>query len=323
MGAIAFSLPNLLVDNNVATIFQDPVHAVVGLVGLGHQIGYFNILPLYIVLLLMLPGLMYLTQRTPAAALLISFAVYVATGTWRLNIPNFPTEGFWYFNPFAWQFLFTIGLVIGARLREGKPLAYSPILFSAALVYLVAGAIWVLFGMYGKLPDFGLPFVLGESDKTYLTANRLLHILAAAYVVGHSPIATWLKTRLGSTNPLVLIGRYGLVSFCTATFLSMIALVLKQAVAGGFFFDTVAVAIGLAIMLAVALALDMMRAPRDVAGHTGAVPAGAIASSGTALRRLPIPAGAVGREWPPVPFWSRSAMRSPRSGTKADAIQPL
>ena len=43
--------PLLLEWHNSAAVFQDPVQAHVGLVLLTHQLGYFNILPLYVVLM--------------------------------------------------------------------------------------------------------------------------------------------------------------------------------------------------------------------------------------------------------------------------------
>jgi hypothetical protein len=282
-GAVYFGLPSLIQDNNVGAFFDDPVKGVIGLLSLGHQFGYFNILPMYVVLLLLLPAIMFLTKRSPLLALSASFALYVVTGTWRLDIPNFPTTGGWYFNPLAWQLLFTIGLLVGARLRAGNPIPYSPLVYRLAVIYLVASAAWALAGLWGTLPDLPLPFVIYGNDKTFLTMGRLFHMLAAAYVIGHSSLAAWLKTHVGAVNPLVMIGRNGLVSFCFATFLSMVGLVLKQASNGGAVFDTVAVITGLAAMTALACALELMRKPRPPAvfefrGEEEGVPAPAVAA---------------------------------------------
>jgi hypothetical protein len=262
VGAVAFGLESLLVENNVGPFFENPVLGILGIASLGHQFGFFNILPMYMIILLMLPGIMYLMNRSMVLALLVSFAVYLATGTWRLNLPNFPTEGGWYFNPLAWQFLFTIGVAIGARLRSGNGIAYSPALYAACLVYLVVGAVWVLVPLWGTLPDLPLPFVLYGSDKTFLTMGRLLHVLAAAYVIGQSGVGGWLKGHLTALNPIVMIGRQGLASFCFGTFLSMIGMVLKRATNGGIAFDTIAVIVGLALMTALAGALDLLQKPK-------------------------------------------------------------
>jgi hypothetical protein len=49
--------PLLLEWHNAAAVFHDPVPTHVGLVLITHQLGYFDILPLYVVLMLMAPGI--------------------------------------------------------------------------------------------------------------------------------------------------------------------------------------------------------------------------------------------------------------------------
>jgi hypothetical protein len=48
--------------------------------------------------------------------LAVSATVYLFARTCSLNIPTWPAEGGWFFNPFAWQLLFSIGLFVGLRL---------------------------------------------------------------------------------------------------------------------------------------------------------------------------------------------------------------
>ena len=50
--AYAFDNPLILEWHNAAAVFQDPALAHIGLVLLTHQLGYFDILPLYVVLML-------------------------------------------------------------------------------------------------------------------------------------------------------------------------------------------------------------------------------------------------------------------------------
>ena len=53
--SILFDAPFLLDWHNASAVFTDPVRAHVGLVALTHQLGYFNILPLYVVLMFIAP----------------------------------------------------------------------------------------------------------------------------------------------------------------------------------------------------------------------------------------------------------------------------
>ena len=67
-----------------------------------------DVLPLYIVLLLTFPPMLWLLLRTPSGALVVSAGLYAVTWYFGWNLPGWPT-GVWVFNPFAWQLLFTLG----------------------------------------------------------------------------------------------------------------------------------------------------------------------------------------------------------------------
>src|SRR5687767_1817942 len=54
--AIWLNNPLLLEWHNAAAVFYEPVSTHIGLALLTHQLGYFDILPLYVVLMVMAPG---------------------------------------------------------------------------------------------------------------------------------------------------------------------------------------------------------------------------------------------------------------------------
>ena len=69
-----------------------------------------NILPLYIALLAGFPLIWGLMRFGLAAALLPSGLLWLAVNLDPdINVPNWLDPDGWYFNPFAWQFLFTLG----------------------------------------------------------------------------------------------------------------------------------------------------------------------------------------------------------------------
>lgn len=266
IAALRFDHPGFLTDNNFGPVFDNPVTGLAGVVTLGHQLGFFNILPMYIVILLMLPLMMLLARVSLGLMLGLSFLLYAAAGTFTLNIPAYPNAGGWFFNPFAWQFLFAIGLAVGARLRAGeRVLPFSPWLWVAALAFVVVSGVWTLVPLWGTLPDLPLPFVLYGSDKTFLTMGRLAHVLALAYVICQSPIADMLKRRLTVWNPVVLLGKHALVTFVLATLVSMLGLILKVVYEGGIVFDTLYVGGGLVFLVAVNATLEWMAKPRPPA----------------------------------------------------------
>ena len=69
--------PLLLEWHNAAAVFNDPVETHIGLVLLSHQLGYFDILPLYVVLMLLAPPIAFAIARTANAGA-VSLAIYLS-----------------------------------------------------------------------------------------------------------------------------------------------------------------------------------------------------------------------------------------------------
>src|SRR5690606_4750647 len=109
--AIAFSDPLLLEWHGAGPAFSDTVRSSIGVALLTYQIGYFNILPLYVVLLLLAIVFIVLSRWSLALALTASVALYAATLAFQLRLPSWPAEGAWFFNPLAWQLLIVLGFL--------------------------------------------------------------------------------------------------------------------------------------------------------------------------------------------------------------------
>lgn len=96
--ALWFAAPDLLHQNQVWILFQKPLGFLIGVPALTHQLGYTNILPLYATLLLVTPALILAALRFPRTLLVGSVLLWALTGQFRLNLPNFPNPGGWFFN---------------------------------------------------------------------------------------------------------------------------------------------------------------------------------------------------------------------------------
>ena len=114
-------VPDLIQAHGRSLVFGSPTNGLMGLALLSHQLGYFNILPLYIVLMLWAPVVLALALRGPLLALAVSVGLYAAARAFGLNLPNWPQTGGWFFNPIAWQLIFTLGLVSAVLWRDGLP----------------------------------------------------------------------------------------------------------------------------------------------------------------------------------------------------------
>jgi hypothetical protein len=95
---------------SIAPILGAPVEGLVHVLTLSALPEYLDILPLYIVLLVAFP-LIYLAIRLSLAFALSGSALLWLTAQLMpaLNLPNWIDGQGWYFDPFAWQFLFVIG----------------------------------------------------------------------------------------------------------------------------------------------------------------------------------------------------------------------
>jgi hypothetical protein len=262
LAAYLYGDSNFLDLVGVAPLFSDPLPGIIGIVTGGYQLGYFNILPLYVVLLVMLPGLLWLATRDPRLALAASAALYLLAQIVPLSMPNYPTDGGWYFNPFAWQLIFVIGMCLGIRSRAGKTIAWNGTLYVVALAYVIFSTLWVQGGYPGNLAFGPIPEFVGTLHKSNLPMTRLAHVLMLAYVLVHSPL--WpVLAKIPSTNPLTRMGRNSLPTFCVGSLLSMIGWLFLIQTGGGLLIDITIVGAGIGLMALPAWWIERPRvAPR-------------------------------------------------------------
>ncbi len=256
-GVLATNDIRLLEATHFHVLVETPIEAVAGIATLGFQPAYINILPLYIVLMLAAPGLLNLALVSPRSALALSASIYVAAHLSGLNLPSLPETGGWYFNPFTWQLLFTIGICSGLALRDGRLLDSRP-LFFVALFYLAAALVWTRSGFYNPYDLSPLPRFVWDFDKTALTLPRLLHALALVIVAARLTRALSLA-EFRVARPLILLGRHALPVFCFGTVLAISIQILRMSGAEGRSLDMVLILAGLLAQIGLAALLEWYR----------------------------------------------------------------
>lgn len=258
-----FDLPDLLTKNNIAPLFQQPLSTIIGIPLLTHQLGYLNILPLYMTLLFVTPLIIMAGLRAPWLTLIASVALWIVAGQFRLNFPNFPNQGGWFFDPFSWQLLFVLGLLSGMAMKQGKAfIPFNAVLYALCAAFLVFVLLWMKitpFGLslnrtLGWLNSLGVPFYITNFDKTFLSVPRLFHALALFYVLGHLPVmhklaSSWIMT------PLRLMGRQGLATFAIGTVFSILLQSIRAAIEPNAGIDALLLGTGLVILTLIAWAL--------------------------------------------------------------------
>lgn len=246
--ARVFDNPLLLEWNNAAAVFSDPVDTHIGLALLSHQLGYFDILPLYVVLMLFAPLIALIHRQAPHLLVPISLAIYLSALIFKITVPTWPAEGQWFFNPLCWQAVFVLGFAMS---RERGPGGWVRANISwirwAALPIVIVGAVLVWFNWWPdptRVPEPKLLFIPG---KTFVTPLRLIQFLAliAVFSAFYPTIA---KASPKLVEFLSMWGRNSLQVFCAGSVLSLAGQIARFYFRGGFVVDTVIVVIGIVLL---------------------------------------------------------------------------
>lgn len=248
----------MLAALHLDVLMQMPLESLVGAAMMTYQPAYLNIMPLYVAILLIAPMLVALAHRNVLVCLALSGALYLASLLSAVSLPVWPNSGQWFFNPFAWQFLFACGLAIGRLIDTGATAPSSRILDILAPAYLVVAAGWALAGFPVTLDFAPLPAFLWDFDKTNLSVPRLLHMLALVYCVSRLPVERWVRDSRAA-EPLILLGRHALPVFCVGTVLSLLAQVIRLAYDGGMALDLLIAGTGITAQWLLAWTLEWHR----------------------------------------------------------------
>ena len=103
--AVLLERPELMVPDERHWLMDEPLKALAGIGALTYQTGNFNILPMYVVLLAMLPAIMLLARIRLGLAVAASLALWLAANLFHLTLPAYPAPGGWFFNPLTWQLI--------------------------------------------------------------------------------------------------------------------------------------------------------------------------------------------------------------------------
>jgi hypothetical protein len=279
-----FENPLFAEEMNILDFLKQPEVTIVEALLLKFKPVNMDVLPLYIVLLLLFPPILWLLLRQPTVALAISVTLYVVTWEFNLNLPAFPS-GTWAFNPFAWQLLFVFGAwcALGGAERLSRVLR-SPITLGLAIAYLVFAFAIVMTWYFPPLGQF-VPRLLSELmypiDKVNLDVLRFAHFLALAVITVRLIPRNWAGLNWWGFRPAILCGQQSLEIFCLGVFLSFAAHFVMVKFGGGIAMQVLVSVSGVAIMIAAAWLISWYKS---------------IEGRGSAPRRKPPDAGLAGGE---------------------------
>ncbi|HEV7545758.1 MAG TPA: OpgC domain-containing protein [Reyranella sp.] len=256
--SIARDTPALIEEMQLLGLGQNPYQAILQAALLKFRPVNLDVLPLYIVLLAFFPFVLPAVVRWPLAVIAVSLVVYAATCHYDWNLPGYPENKVWFFNPMAWQVVFYVGAalaVMGPQLawldRFRRPLTALAVLYLLFSFFIALS--WHYNSVERLIPDW-LSRQIYPIDKTNIDMLRFVHFLAIAWLVrlvvpANAPFLRW---RI--FEPLRRCGEHSLQIFCLGVFLALSA----QVVVGHYedsIVSQIAVSIvGLVIMSAAAYA---------------------------------------------------------------------
>jgi hypothetical protein len=171
---------------NLHRFLADPAAFLPGLLTLTYVPNYFDILPMYIGILALMPLMLLAARCHPALAFALMAGLWLAAG-WGLAPPAEPaSDRRWFFNPFGWQLLFFTGFFI---MRGAIPAPrWDPRLGALAALLLIASVPFALVRWYEAHPAFeaAAQTLAPLTDKTRFGLLRFAHFLALAYLAAHA-----------------------------------------------------------------------------------------------------------------------------------------
>jgi hypothetical protein len=251
IAARTFANPIYFEHVNLTPFNFDPGGAIWRALLLVYQPGYLNILPLYVALMVWFGALMWLMRRHAALALLASFALWAGANWLNWNPPSYPSDYGWVFNPFAWQLLFTLGVLCAAFSGNDEPPVRSNLLLSLAVLYVVCA--FLVAAPWTRVPglhDTGLfsTDLRASMSKQNLSLWRVAHIAALAYLATAliPRNAAWLERPWARW--IIDCGSNSLPIFCLGIVLSMTAFVVLVETGSGLLMQTFVNVVGIGIM---------------------------------------------------------------------------
>jgi hypothetical protein len=212
---------------NLTLFAQQPFEAIVRMMSLTFVPDLLNILPMYLVLLAMLPAMIGLAGLARPLYFAASIGLWLMVQITHFNLPGGVTDDWvWFFNPFAWQMLFYTGFAFGMGFLPVPPLD-KPWLFRLALVILalcIPVTFWGFIDRFGVLhaihdwlvPDAGV-------STMELHALRYAHFLVLAYA---ALCIVWRFPRLVQgrlARLVIMIGQQSLATFMASLSLALVS----------------------------------------------------------------------------------------------------
>ncbi|MER2507203.1 MAG: OpgC domain-containing protein [Amaricoccus sp.] len=260
---------------NLVPFLHDPGGLAKALLTLRYVPNYFDILPMYMVILLLIPVMLIAERVHVSLALTLMAGLWLAAQAGWATLPAEPfSDRTWFFNPFGWQLLFFTGFFL-VRGRIPAP-GYHRWLIAAAAIFLIASVPFSLVRWYETHPAFHdvARQLAGLTDKSAFGALRFAHFLALAYLAVQAVGERGAILRGGAVRVVTVVGQQSLAVFATGMVTAQILGIWLSRGDDGALRMTMANLVGFAVLIATAYLVRWFKAaPWTRSAPTSAAPA--------------------------------------------------
>ncbi len=242
----------------VVPFLEDTATYLPALLTLTYVPGLFDMLPMYVAVLCLLPVVATLGSINRYYAFAFVAGLWLLSTTNMIDLPGNPkTDHVWFFNPFGWQLVFYTGFVFAMGWLKAPPIERKYVLIALAIVLIsVPLAYYRAYNAVPELKDLRIALTPFWA-KTDYGIFRYIHFLSLAYLAyaavgegGHRLFVEGIPGRI--VNIFRTVGQQSLAVFMASIVLSQILGMMFDVIGRNHWTMIVVNLLGLACLIAVA-----------------------------------------------------------------------
>lgn len=201
---------------NLSPFISDPGSLLVSLLSLRYVPNYFDILPMYMVVLALLPVMLVAGRLHKTLPFLLMAGLWFAAQSGYATLSAEPwSDRPWFFDPFGWQLVFFTGFFLMRGTLPAPGYDRRLMTLAVAVVVVTIPFAWVHFTdmhpFFRTVADLIAPL----TDKTRFGILRFIHFLALCYIAVHLVGERGSRLRGPIVRVLIVVGQQSLAVFVT------------------------------------------------------------------------------------------------------------
>jgi hypothetical protein len=277
-----------------SALSEHSADALFGLITLRFVPNFFDILPMYLVVLAMLPLVVALANWDKRILTMTLLVLWAIAGTGALDLPArswTPLAGTpyktWFFNPFSWQIIFFSGFAFMMGWLPSPPRNKLLVALSMTFVILsVPLAWWPVIEASPQLLQWS-DAIAPLTDKTHFGVLRFVHFLALAYLAFVAAGENGARLTGPVADVLRRLGQQSLAIFLSGMVLSFVASVLLNVTGRGVIATAVMNLGGIGVLIIIARGVTWFKSSpwtKEPAQAAGPAPSDRVAAADTGPR---------------------------------------